>query len=247
MKRLFLLDGSAIAYRSHFAFAANPLVNKSGMVTSAIYGFIMALNRIIENEQPDFLAVVFDHKDKTFRHEEFPEYKATREKMPDDLRAQLPYIKDVVEAMRIPYISISGFEADDVIGTLAHRAVKKKIHAYMVTGDKDFLQLIEPGVFIYNIKQKGDLEIMGEEAPIKKWGIPANHVTDMLALMGDASDNIPGVPGIGEKTASKLVQDYGSLEQIFEKIESVKPDKVREKLITNKDQAFLCKRVWQLS
>ena len=243
MKRLFLLDGSAIAYRSHFAFAANPLVNKSGMVTSAIYGFIMALNRIIENEQPDFLAVVFDHKDKTFRHEEFPEYKATREKMPDDLRAQLPYIKDVVEAMRIPYISISGFEADDVIGTLAHRAVQKKIHAYMVTGDKDFLQLIEPGVFIYNIKQKGDLEIMGEEAPIKKWGIPANHVTDMLALMGDASDNIPGVPGIGEKTASKLVQDYGSLEQIFDKIDTVKPDKVREKLIANKDQAFLCKRL----
>lgn len=244
MKRIFLLDGSAIAYRSHFAFAANPLVNKSGMVTSSVYGFIMALNRIIENEKPDYLAVVFDHKDKTFRHEEFPEYKATREKMPDDLRAQMPYIKDVVEAMRIPFISISGFEADDVIGTLAYHAVKKKIDAYMVTSDKDFLQLIQPGVYIYNLKPKGgDLEIMGENAPIQKWGIPAKHVADMLALMGDASDNIPGVPGIGEKTASKLVQEYGSLEEIYEKIDTVLPEKVRDKLIAHKDQAFLCKRL----
>ncbi|MCC7460095.1 MAG: DNA polymerase I, partial [Proteobacteria bacterium] len=243
VKRLFLLDGSAIAYRSHFALAANPLVNKSGLVTSSIYGFIMALNRIIENEQPDYLAVVFDHKDKTFRHTEYPEYKATREKMPDDLKAQLPYIKEVVEAMRIPFISISGFEADDVIGTLATQAAKKNIAAYMVTGDKDFLQLLRPDVYIYNIKQKGELDLMGEEAPIKKWGIPAKHVTDMLALMGDASDNIPGVAGIGEKTASKLVQDYGSLEEIFEKIGTVKPDKVREKLIANKESAFLSKRL----
>lgn len=244
MKRLFLLDGSAIAYRSHFAFAANPLTNKSGMVTSSVYGFIMALNRIIENEKPEYLAVVFDHPDKTFRHTEFPEYKATREKMPDDLRAQLPYIKSVVEAMRIPFISVSGFEADDVIGTLAHRATKKKIDAYMVTGDKDFLQLLEPGIFIYNIKPKGgDLEIMGEEAPEKKWGVPVKHVTDLLALMGDASDNIPGVPGVGEKTAAKLVQEHGSLEQIYANIDNVKPDKLRQKLIDNKEQAFLCKRL----
>lgn len=243
MKRLFLLDGSAIAYRSHFAFASNPLTNKSGMVTSSVYGFIMALKRIIENEKPEYLAVVFDHKDKTFRHKEFPEYKATREKMPDDLSAQLPYIKSVVEAMRIPFISVAGFEADDIIGTLAHRAVRKKIDAYMVTGDKDFLQLLEPGVFIYNIKPKGDLEIMGEDAPVKKWGVPVKHVTDLLALMGDTSDNIPGVPGVGEKTAAKLVQEHGSLEEIYANIDNVKPDKLRQKLIDNKDQAFLCKRL----
>jgi DNA polymerase-1 len=243
MKRLFLLDGSAIAYRSHFAFATNPLINKSGLVTSSVFGFVMTLNRIIENEKPDYLAVVFDHKDKTFRHTEYPEYKATREKMPDDLVAQLPYIKSVVEAMRIPFISISGFEADDVMGTLAYQASKSKIDTYMVTGDKDFMQLLKPGIFIYNIKQKGELDIMGEDAPVKKWGVPVNHVTDLLALMGDASDNIPGVPGIGEKTAAKLIQEYGSLEQMYEKIAEVKPDKVREKLIEHKDQAFLCKKL----
>lgn len=243
MKRLFLLDGSAIAYRSHFAFASNPLINKQGLVTSSVFGFINALNRIIENEQPDYLAVVFDYPEKTFRHEIFPEYKATREKMPEDLKAQLPYIKNVVEAMRIPFISIPGFEADDVIGTLALQAKKKKIDTYMVTGDKDFMQLLKSGIYIYNIKQKGELEIMGEEAPVKKWGVPVDHVTDLLSLMGDSSDNIPGVPGVGEKTATKLIQDFGTLEKIYENIENVKPDKLREKLVANKDLAFLCKHL----
>jgi DNA polymerase-1 len=243
MKRLFLLDGSAIAYRSHFAFAANPLINKNGLVTSSVFGFVMALSRIIENEKPDYLAVVFDHKDKTFRHIEYPDYKATREKMPEDLVAQLPYIKAVVEAMRIPFISISGFEADDVMGTLAYQASKSKIDTYMVTGDKDFMQLLKPGIYIYNLKQKNELELMGPDAPVKKWGVAVEHVTDLLALMGDASDNIPGVPGIGEKTAAKLIQEYGSLEQMYEKINEVKPDKLREKLIEHKDQAFLCKKL----
>ncbi len=243
MKRLFLLDGSAIAYRSHFAFAANPLVNKQGLVTSAVFGFANAVLRIIAQEQPDYLAVVMDHSDQTFRHVEYPEYKATRQKMPDDLKAQLPYIRDVIDAMRIPFISISGFEADDVIGTLATRASQKNIETYMVTGDKDFLQLLKPNVFVYNIKTKGELEILNENAPMKKWGVPVEHVTDLLALMGDTSDNIPGVPGIGEKTAGKLIQDYGSLEKMYEMIDQVLPEKVRQKLINFKEQAFLCKRL----
>lgn len=243
MKRLFLIDGSALVYRSHFAFAAKPLINKDGLVTSAVFGFATTLLRILEQEKPDYFAVVMDHPDKTFRHIEYPEYKATREKMPDDLRAQLPYVKDVVEAMKIPFISIAGFEADDVIGTLAKSASKKQIDTYMVTGDKDFLQLLNPNIFIYSQKNRGEVEILNEAASEKKWGVPVHHVTDMLALMGDASDNIPGVPGIGEKTATKLIQDYGSLESMYEKIDTVLPEKVRQKLIENKEQAFLCKRL----
>lgn len=243
MKRLFLIDGSALAYRSHFAFAANPLINKNGLVTSAVFGFATTLLRILEQEKPDYFAVVIDHSDKTFRHEQYPEYKATRQKMPEDLRAQLPYIKDVVEAMNIPYLSIPGFEADDVIGTLATTASKKKIDTYMVTGDKDFLQLLKPNVFIYSQKNRGEIEILNEAASEKKWGVTVQHVTDLLALMGDSSDNIPGVPGIGEKTASKLIQEFGSVENIYEKIDSVTPEKLRQKLIDNKDQAFLSKRL----
>jgi DNA polymerase-1 len=243
MKRLFLLDGSALAYRAHFAFASNPLINKNGLVTSAVFGFVTSMLRIIEEEAPEYIAVVFDHADKTFRHIEYPEYKATRQKMPDDLRAQLPYIREVVEALKIPFLSISGFEADDIIGTLAKQASKKNIDTYMVTGDKDFLQLLDPHTFIYGIKNRGgEVEILNENAPLKKWGVSVQHVTDLLALMGDASDNVPGVPGIGEKTAGKLVQDFGSLEQIYEKIEKV-PEKLQKKLIEFKDQAFLCKRL----
>lgn len=213
------------------------------MQTGAVFGFISTLLSLLEKEKPDQLAVVFDSPEPTFRHEEFPDYKATREKMPEELADQLPYIRSVVEAMRIPFIAMPTYEADDIMGTLAKRAAKKNTEVLMVTGDKDFLQLLSPQIKMYNLKKRGELEILGEEGPQKRWGVPPEHVIDILALMGDSSDNVPGVPGIGEKTAMKLVQAHGSLEDIYKQIENVVPERIREKLRTHKEQAELCKRL----
>ena len=241
--RLFLIDGSALAYRSHFSFIRNPLVNSAGFTTSAIFGFSSSLMRLLKKENPEHIAVVFDTAEDTFRHEAYAEYKATREKMPDDMADQLPYVQDVVEAMRIPYLTKPGFEADDIIGTLARAAEKKDIKTYIVSGDKDFLQLVGPKTFLYNMKKANETEILGKEGPVKKWGIPPEHVIDFLALMGDSSDNVPGVPGVGEKTAGKLVQKFGSLEQIYDRIDEVTPPKLKDKLIENRELAELSKEL----
>ncbi|MFH1262629.1 MAG: DNA polymerase I [Pseudomonadota bacterium] len=237
------MDGSALAYRSHFAFISNPLTNSRGMATGAVFGFTTTLLRLLEKEKPDHIAVVFDSPEPTFRHQEFPAYKATREKMPDEMADQLPYIRRVVEAMRIPFLAMPTFEADDIIGTLAKQAARKEIEVFMVTGDKDFLQLLGPGIRMYQMKKGGEIEILQEDAPMKRWGVPAKHVTDILALMGDSSDNVPGVPGIGEKTAMKLIQQFGSVEDLYASLDKVTPDKVREKLAANREQAELCKRL----
>jgi DNA polymerase-1 len=241
MERLFLLDGSAIAYRSHFAFGANPLVNKAGMETSACYGFLNQILRILKDEKPSRLAVVFDAPGPTFRHKMFEDYKATREKMPDELKAQLPYIQQMVEAMNIPYIAKEGFEADDIIGTLAYRAQAQDMEVYMVTGDKDFMQLLKPNIYMYSLKKRDALDIINASGPEKKWGVPVERVVDMLALMGDSSDNIPGVPGIGEKTATKLIQNYGSMDDMYNNLDRIEPERIRKKLIEYKDQAYLCR------
>lgn len=241
--RLFLIDGSALAYRSYFAFINNPLTNKKGIPTSAVYGFTTTLLRLLEKENPQYLAVVFDSSEKTFRHEEFPEYKATREKMPDDMAEQLPYIQKIVEAMRIPYLMLPTYEADDIIGTLALKATQKGIEVSLVSGDKDFMQLLSPKVHMYNMKKGGLVEVLDESAPEKKWGVLPAQVIDLFALMGDNSDNVPGVPGVGEKTAGKLIQQFGSLESIYKKLNEVKPEKLKEKLKENEEQAELCKRL----
>ncbi|MBM4080601.1 MAG: DNA polymerase I, partial [Planctomycetes bacterium] len=206
-KRLFLIDGSALAYRAYFAFVRNPLINRKGMNTSAIYGFTNSLLKLIEAEKPDYLAVVFDSPEPTFRHQMYPEYKATREKMPDDMAAQLPYLDQVVKAFNIPQIVRPGVEADDVIGTLATRAAREGFEAFMVTADKDFLQLVTDKVKVYNNTKKGDeIEILDPAGVEAKFGVPPGQVVDVLGLMGDTSDNIPGVEGVGEKSAVELVK-----------------------------------------
>ena len=238
--KLFLIDGSALAYRSHFAFINNPLKTSKGEETSALYGFVSTIFRLIEKENPGMLAVVMDAKEKTFRHEKYAEYKATREKMPDELASQLPWIEAAMAALRIPYLCKPGFEADDVIGTLALQASAQGHETFIVTGDKDFLQLLDPNIRIYTIK-KGETEILDETACEKKWGVKKESVRDFMALMGDASDNVPGVPGVGEKTAHKLIDRFGTLENLYAHIDEVDSKKLRENLIAHKDQAYLCR------
>ncbi len=211
------------------------------MHTGAVYGFVSILLRLIEAEKPDLLAVAFDAKEKTFRHKKFPEYKATRDDMPEELADQLPYIRKVVEAMHIPFLIFPTYEADDIIGTLTESAKEKDIETFIVSGDKDFLQLVGPKVKLYNLKKGNEVELLGDEGSEKKWGVQTKHVIDLLGLMGDASDNVPGIPGIGPKTASKLISEYGSLEEIYANLDNVKPERIRNKLKEHKDQAFLCK------
>ncbi|MCI5072083.1 DNA polymerase I [bacterium] len=237
-QKLFLIDGSALAYRSHFSFISNPLKNSEGMETSAVFGFTNTLLNLLKKENPSHIAVIFDGPKKTFRHEMYKEYKATREKMPDELKIQLPYIRKIVEEMNIPYLVMDGFEADDIIGTLAKQSAKEGIHAYMVSGDKDFMQLLEDNISMYTMK-KGTVDIVGVEGPVKKWGVKPEQVIDFMALMGDSSDNIPGVPGIGPKTALKLIEQFEHLQGIYKNLDQVKPEKLQVKLSENKDHAFL--------
>ncbi len=238
--RVFLVDGTALAYRSYFAFIRNPLVNSRGENTSGVFGFASALLRILDQEQPEVLAVVFDPPTPTFRHEKFAAYKATREKMPDEMRGQIEVMKDVAGALGIPVLEVERYEADDVIGTLARRAEKDGAEVYLVTPDKDFLQLVTDRVRIYDVtKRSGEAEILGPNEVSERFGAPPGRVIDVLALMGDASDNVPGVPGVGEKTARELVFSFGSLEDVLARAGEVKKKNVRESLLANADQARL--------
>jgi DNA polymerase I len=242
-EKLFLLDGMAMAYRAYFAFISNPLKNSKGENTSAVYGFTTALLKIINDEKPDYIASVFDTPEPTFRHKEYKPYKATREKMPEDMIPQLVYLKSISEAMNVPVIEKPGFEADDIIGTLAVRAAAQSILTYMVTGDKDFMQLIQPLILMYNPMKRGsDQEIIDESGVLRRYNVSPSQITDILGLMGDASDNIPGVTGIGEKTAIKLIQEHGSIENIYKNINTIK-GKVKQNLITDKDNALLSKHL----
>jgi DNA polymerase-1 len=243
-KKLYLIDGSALAYRSYFAFIRNPLYNSKGENTSAVFGFARFLLKILDEENPDYWAVVFDPPGPTFRHKQFKEYKATRQKMPVDMRDQIPRIHQVVEAMNIPMLEVSGYEADDVIGTLAKRAQKQGLEVYMVTGDKDFMQLIAPGIKMYNPKRAGeDAEVLDETRVQEKVGLPPTKIVDYFGLVGDTSDNIPGVPGVGEKTAVKLIQEFGTLEEVLNNAEKIGRANVRENLQTHKENALLSKKL----
>ena len=241
---LFLIDGMAIAYRSYFAFIQRPLINSKGENTSAIYGFVTFLNKILDEECPDHIAVVFDTAAPTFRHAAYPAYKATRDKMPDDMASQLTLLKDVVRAYNVPVIELDGYEADDVIGTLARRAEREKIPTYLVTSDKDFMQLVSDVVQIYRPGRQGtEVEILGLEKVKEKFGVTPDKVIDVLGLIGDSSDNVPGVKGIGEKTAIPLIQKYGSLERLLEEADSIPQKGVREKLKNDSEIARLSKRL----
>ena len=229
MDRLFLLDAYALIYRSFYAFLKNPRINSKGLNTSAIMGFVNTLNEVITKEQPTYMAVAFDHG-KTFRHEAFPTYKAQREETPEDIRASVPIIKDILEAYHIPVLQADGFEADDVIGTLATAAGREGIETYMLTPDKDYGQLVGGNVYIYRPRHGGGYDTLGESEVTQKYGIATTaQVIDLLALMGDSADNFPGCPGVGEKTAAKLITQFGSIDNMLAHTDEIK-GKLREKV-----------------
>ncbi len=247
-KRLFLIDGTALAYRSYFAFIRNPLINSKGENTSASYAFTNTLLKLIREERPEYIAVAFDTGKPTFRHVRFPEYKATRQKMPEDMYQQIPRIYQIVEAMGLPVLEAEGFEADDIIGTLTERASGEGFEVLIVAGDKDFMQLVSSKVkMLVPGGRKGEIELMDKDAVLKKMGVGPELVTDVLALMGDSSDNVPGVPGVGEKTAKSLVSELGNIESILENPENIRKEKLRELIGKYADQARLSKELVTIS
>ncbi|HEV7231861.1 MAG TPA: DNA polymerase I, partial [Bacteroidia bacterium] len=243
-KKLFLLDAFALIYRAYFAFQKNPRVNSKGLNTSAVFGFTLTLLDLIKKENPSHLAVVFDTSEPTHRHTEFENYKANREEMPEALSLAIPYIFRIVEAFNIPALKLPGFEADDIIGTLAKKAEQKGFVTYMVTPDKDFGQLVSDQIFIYKPARLGNgVEIMGVAEVCKKWEIErVDQVIDILGLMGDQVDNIPGIPGVGEKTAMQFVKDYGSIENLLKNTHQLK-GKMKEKVELNGHMAVQSKRL----
>ena len=229
MDKLFLIDAYALIYRSYYAFINNPRINSKGLNTSAVMGFCNTLNEVLTKEQPSHIGVAFDHG-LTFRNEAFPQYKAQREETPEDIKRSVPIIKDILTAYHIPVLQVDGFEADDVIGTLALKAGEQGVDTYMLTPDKDYAQLVRSNVYMYRPRHGGGYETMGPEEVNQKYNISSPlQVIDLLALMGDSADNFPGCPGVGEKTASKLINEFGTVEQLLENTAQLK-GKMREKV-----------------
>jgi DNA polymerase I len=241
-KKLFLLDAYALIYRSYFAFIKNPRVNSKGLNTSAIFGFTTTLEQILNNEQPSHIGVAFDPRGGTFRNQLYSEYKANREETPEDIRLSVPYIKQILEAFNIPVLEVAGYEADDVIGTLSHKAEAAGFDVYMMTPDKDYAQLVSEHVFMYKPKRfSSENEVWGISEVCNKFGIKdPKQVIDILGLWGDSADNIPGAPGVGEKTAAKLIDQFGSIEGVLENTDQLK-GKQREKIEENVEQIKLSK------
>ncbi len=240
--KLFLLDALALIYRAHFAFSKNPRVNSKGINTGAVFGFTNALLEIIQKEKPSHLGVAFDTNAPTFRHKEFEEYKAQREAQPEDIKIAKPYIRDIVKAFNIPILELDGFEADDVIGTIAKKAAREGFEVFMMTPDKDYSQLVEEHVYLYKPAYMGNaVDILGVPEVLEKWDIEkVEQVTDILGLQGDAVDNIPGIPGIGPKTASKLIREYGSVENLVANTAKLK-GKQKENVEKFAEQGILSK------
>ena len=229
MDKLFLIDAYALIYRSYYAFINNPRINSKGLNTSAVMGFCNTLNEVLTKERPSHIGVAFDHG-LTFRNEAFPQYKAQREETPEDIKRSVPIIKDILTAYHIPVLQVDGFEADDVIGTLALKAGQQGVDTYMLTPDKDYAQLVRSNVYMYRPRHGGGYETMGPEEVNQKYNISSPlQVIDLLALMGDSADNFPGCPGVGEKTASKLINEFGTVEQLLENTAQLK-GKMREKV-----------------
>lgn len=237
--KLFLLDAYALIYRSFYAFAKNPRINSKGLNTSPIYGFVNTLNEVLASQQPTHIAVCFDPSGPTFRHQMYVEYKAQREETPEAIRVAIPLIKQVLEAMNISVIQVDGYEADDVIGTLAYKASAMGIDVYMMTPDKDYGQLVGEHRFMYRPKHSGGFETLGIAEVCQKWSLSSvNQVIDMLALMGDSSDNIPGCPGVGEKTAVKLLDEFSSVDNLLKNTHQLK-GALQKKVIENEAQIRL--------
>lgn len=243
-KRLFLLDGMALTYRAHFALIRSPRFTSSGLCTSAVFGITNTLFDLLKREKPTHICVAFDTSEPTERHEVFPDYKAQRDSLPEDIGEQLPFINQLFEAFGVTVVRIPGYEADDIIGTLAHQGEKRGFQSWMVTPDKDFDQLVTDNVFVLKPGRKGsDYELLGVPEVLEKWEIErVDQVIDILGLMGDSSDNIPGVPGIGPKTAKKLIAQYGSVEGLLEHADELK-GKQKERVIENSDLARLSKKL----
>ena len=242
--RLFLLDAYALIFRAYYAFIRNPRVTTKGLNTSAIFGFTMALEELLNKEKPSHIGVVFDPPGPNFRHQMFEEYKANRDETPEDIKKAVPYIKSIIEAYNIPVVQVEGYEADDVIGTLALNAAGKGYRVYMVTPDKDFGQLVSENVFMYKPAKSGnDVEIWGIKEVNERFGLQnPMQVIDILGLMGDAADNIPGCPGIGEKTAIKLIQEFGSIDNLYANTDKLK-GKQKENIENFKEQVYLSRNL----
>ena len=243
-KKLFLLDGYALIYRAYFAFIKNPRVNSKGLNTSAVFGFTNTLLEVIKKQKPSHIAVVFDTKHPTERHDEYPQYKANREAMPEGLSESLPYIFKLLESLNIQVLSKDGYEADDIIGTIAKNEEKKGFQVYMMTSDKDFAQLVSDNIFMYRPATKWEAtSIWGVSEVLEKFQVQKiNQVIDFLAMMGDSADNIPGIPGVGKKTAQKFIKEFGSVEGLLNNLSQIK-GKLKEKIESSRDLALLCKKL----
>ena len=243
--KLFLIDGSAIFYRSYFAFIRNPLINSKGENTSAAFGFLNTVFKLIEDENPEYMGVIFDTKAPTFRHEMYSEYKATREKMPDDMAATIPRLMQSLNTLSMHLMEKDGYEADDIIATLARKYAGDDIDVYIVSGDKDLAQLVNENIFIYSPARSGSqaAEVIGRDGVREKYGVFPEQIVDWLALVGDKSDNVPGVPSVGDVTARALINDFNSLDGIYERVEEITRNNTREKIKENRTQAYLSQKL----
>ena len=230
--KLLLIDAYALIYRSYYALIRSPRINSKGFNTSAIFGFVNILEDVLKKENPSHVAVAFDPKGPTFRHEAFEQYKAQREETPEVIRQSVPIIRDIIEAYNIPILEVPGYEADDVIGTISKQAAQKGFTVYMMTPDKDYGQLVGDNIYMYRPKHGGGYDIMGVPEVLAKFNLSSTEqVIDLLGLMGDSSDNIPGCPGVGEKTAQKLLADFGSIDNLLantDKLKGAQKKKVEE-------------------
>lgn len=223
MDKLFLIDAYALIYRSYYAFIKNPRINSKGMNTSAIMGFCNTLHEVLQKERPTYIGVAFDPHGPTFRNEAFEQYKAQREETPEDIRKAVPIIKDILAAMHIPVLEVEGYEADDVVGTLAKKADSEGVETFMLTPDKDYGQLVGGNIKMFRPRHGGGYETLDAEGIKEKYGISSpDQVIDLLGLMGDAADNIPGCPGVGEKTAIKLINQFGSIDALLHHTDELK-------------------------
>ena len=238
---IYLIDGSSFIYRAFHAVA--PLTNAEGFQTNAVFGFVNMVNKLIKDKQPSHVAVAFDSRGKVFRHQMYPEYKANRPPMPNELVGQVPYIKEVVKALGLRSFEETGIEADDIIGTAAEALTRRGARVIIVSGDKDLLQLVDDRTTMWDPMND---KVMDAEAVRAKYQVAPERLLDCFALIGDASDNVPGVPGVGPKTAAKLILEFGTLEQLYEQVDSLKKSKMKERLIENRDSAFLSRDLIRL-
>ena len=243
-KKLFLIDAYALIYRAYYAFIKNPRINSKGFDTSAIMGFFNSIFDIIKREKPDFFSVVFDKGGSTDRIEIFEDYKANRDSTPEPILDSVPIIHEILKALGIKILELSGYEADDIIGTVAKKAEKEGLKTFMVTPDKDFAQLVSENIFLYKPARFGNgIEIWGVDEVRNKFEInDPLQVIDFLGMMGDSVDNIPGLPGVGEKTAKKFLKEYGSIEELYKNLDDIK-GKLKEKISDNKELGLLSKKL----